>query len=61
MKRQIIKTRPERPYRIARIVIVIVLLALVVIGAYVLAHDLTRHAAAGLQIILVNPPSPATE
>ena len=61
MKRQIIKTRPERPYRIARIVIVVVLLALVVIGAYVLAHDLGRHAAAGLQFILLNPPSPATE
>lgn len=61
MKRQIIKTRPQQPYRVARIVIIIVLIVLVVAAAYLLAHDMPRHAAAGLQHVLLNPPSPAME
>lgn len=37
MKRQIIKTRPQRPYVIARIVIVVVLVAVVLLAAYEIA------------------------
>ena len=34
MKRQIIKTRPTQPYRVARIAIAIVIIAVIVVGAW---------------------------
>lgn len=37
MKRQIIKTRPQTPYIIARVIIVIVAVALVLAAAYEIA------------------------
>jgi hypothetical protein len=37
MKRQIIKTRPQRPYIIARVVIVIVVVTLVLAAVYEIA------------------------
>jgi hypothetical protein len=37
VKRQIIKTRPQRPYVVARFVLVVVVVALVVVAAYELS------------------------
>lgn len=45
-KRQIIKTRPQRPYIIARIVIALVLLAAVVAGILTFEHAHAAHAGA---------------
>jgi hypothetical protein len=43
VKRQIIKTRPRAPYLVARVVILIIVIAAVALLAYVLAHHV--HAA----------------
>lgn len=43
MKRQIIKTRPQRPYIIVRIVLVVTAATLVLVGAYELAVRAGLH------------------
>lgn len=43
MKRQIIKTRPQRPYIAARIVLGLLLAAVVVVAAYELALRAGLH------------------
>ncbi|MDQ6781351.1 MAG: hypothetical protein M3Z37_09410 [Candidatus Eremiobacteraeota bacterium] len=45
-KRQIIKTRPQRPYIIARILIALVLLAAAIAGIVAFAHAHAAHAGA---------------
>ena len=52
MKRQIIKTRAVRPYRIARIVIAVVIIALLAVLGYVIAkpHIQPAHASAPREI-----------
>jgi hypothetical protein len=72
MKRQIIKTRPQRPYLIARIAIVIVAIAVLVIIALAIGHKAPAHAAGAsarvavgrrleqdFQIFGMNPQRPA--
>jgi hypothetical protein len=67
MRRQIIKTKPVRPYRVARIIITVIVIAIV--AAVVLelwtkahaTHALGTHAVFVLQDWLrapSNPPSP---
>lgn len=43
MKRQIIKTRPKAPYVAARIVLIVVVLAVLAFGAYELALRAGLH------------------
>jgi hypothetical protein len=45
-KRQIIKTRPQRPYIVARIILVIVVLLALAFGAWSLLHGHPVHALA---------------
>ncbi|HET9342556.1 MAG TPA: hypothetical protein VFO25_06555 [Candidatus Eremiobacteraceae bacterium] len=68
MKRQIIKTKPVRPYRVARIIIAAFVIAIVAALAFELwtrahaAHALAAHAVLLLQdspTAVSNPPSPA--
>lgn len=48
MKRQIIKTKPERPYRIARLILFLLVLALGATLAYVIIwpHGRVTHTGA---------------
>jgi hypothetical protein len=43
VKRQIIKTRPQRPYIVARIALIVVAVALVVVAAYELSVRAGLH------------------
>ena len=68
MRRQIIKTKPVRPYRVARIIIAMIVIAIIAAVAAELwmkahaTHALAIHAVFGLQdspAAASNPPSPA--
>ena len=67
MKRQIIKTKPEQPYRVARIIITVIIIIVVAAVAFELwtrAH--ATHALAARTVFAMqdsqsasrNPPSP---
>jgi len=67
MRRQIIKTKPVRPYRVARIIVAVIVIA--IIAAFVVelwtkahaTHALAPHTVLLLQdspAALSNPPSP---
>jgi len=43
VKRQIIKTRPQQPYVAARIILAVIVLAVLVFGAYELATRAGLH------------------
>ena len=67
MRRQIIKTKPVRPYRVARIILAVIVVAIVAALVFELwtkahaTHSLATHAAFLLQDSLraaSNPPSP---
>ncbi|MDQ6768058.1 MAG: hypothetical protein M3Z41_09655 [Candidatus Eremiobacteraeota bacterium] len=56
-KRQIIKTRPQRPYVVARIIIVLIVLAFVIAAA--LMYSSHRHAAHAVpQLVWQEAPYP---
>ena len=68
MKRQIIKTRPERPYRIARVAILVAVCAALALIAYLFWPRVRPAHAAGaprtserqeLSILSMKPRSPA--
>jgi len=67
MRRQIIKTKPVRPYRVARIIIAVIVIAIIAAVAVDLwmkahaTHALATHAVYVLQdspAAASNPPSP---
>jgi len=52
MKRQIIKTRPVKPYRVVRIVLAIVIVALLAALGYLFARPHAQPAHAGAMHVI---------